>query len=234
MTTYSLADDSGELLPFSRHLLDVLAFFPDDDLSHHALRYILKLEYEKWRTLGADQYQASHVTSVLMTDAANRSQQVWVSGLVALAMFAQHAQGKKPSQKTAVEQVCAYTAKQNKHDFVFFDSGRGEFSVKGVRMQSDPASVRKLFKKYRSAANVCAARVVRASYLEPLPPFQEARVADRCYLATVVAFQNIFEHQMGMRDWGIRLVAAPPGLQDDSAPLPPPAALMDDLMGKSA
>ncbi len=234
MNLASVTGADGELLPYARHLLDTMAFFPDDERSRSFLREILEQEHAEYSSVGAETYKPSKVASVLMNYSANRSQQVWVCGLVALAVFGFHALGKRASQNAAVRHVAEATGKSNKESFVYFDAGSGEFFEKGVRLQSDPDSIRQVFKTYRSAAHICAARVTCAPYLEPLKPFEPAREADRYYLSTVIAFQHVFQKQMDLQSWGLRLVGMPPGLLEDAPPLYPTTGQMEELLGEQA
>ena len=232
MNLASVTGADGELLPYARHLLDAMAFFPDDERSRSYLRGILEHEHAAYALVGAEKYRPSKVALVLLNYSAKRSQQVWVCGLVALAVFGLKALGERASQEAAVKRVAEATGKSNKNPFVYFDAASGEFLEKGVSLQSDPASIRQIFKKYRSAAHICAARVTCAPYLEPLKPFEAARDADRYYRSTVIAFQHVFHEQMDLQNWGLRLVGMPPGLLDDAPPLYPTTGQTEELLGE--
>lgn len=233
MNLISVTDEKGELCPSLRHKLDLLAFYPEEDLSwHHAWR-MLDLEYEAWKQNGSERYVLSKLASTVLNSASKRSQQVWVAGLVALAYFGLHAEGQTASINKAVDLVAAQTENSLKTDFVFFDSRKNEFIHKDVRLQSDPASIRQIFHKYRVAAHVCAARIVCVEYMEPLMPFDPAPQADRSYLATVIAFQHVFHSQIEV-PWDLRLVGHPSGFSFADEALMPTIGMMRELLGDFA
>lgn len=226
----SVSDSSGELFPYARHYLDAMAFWPDDERSFYQVGTLLDMEYQA-RRLQGDDNRLSQVLSTQLNFAAKRSQQVWVAGLVALSIFGLHAQGQRVSQEAAYRLVSQHAGRVNRHPFVYFDSNNAAFIEKAVPLQSDHDSIRRIFTRYRCAAHICAARVVATQYLEPLAPFETARTADRCYLLTAIAFQHLFDRQLGFQEWGLRLLSMPPGLNDDAIVFLPTVAQMEDLFG---
>ncbi|MEM9755617.1 MAG: hypothetical protein AAF914_06470 [Pseudomonadota bacterium] len=229
MNLVSVSDAKGQLLPYARHILDALAFFPEDELSYLQIKELLALEFAWIDPAHPEAFNPSMVTSAVMNYAANRSQQVYVCGLVILAMRWLLSQGRQPSQNAACELVGRHAALQNDHPFIFYDARGAEFVEKGKSVPSDAATVRQIFTKYRRAAHICAARISCSAYLEPIAPTAHAPVADACYLATVVKFQSFLANRSEAKNWDLRLVSYPPGLFGEAHPLFPPDDMLSDL-----
>lgn len=229
MSLVSVSDGKGQLLPYARHILDAVAFFPEDELNYIQIKELLALEFARIDPNKFDAFNPSTVTSAVMNYAANRSQQVHVCGLVVLAMLWLLSRGRQPSQNAACELVGRHAGMHNDHPFIFYDTRGAEFVEKGKSVPSDAATVRQIFTKYRRAAHVCAARISCAVYLEPIAPTAHAPVADACYLATVVKFQSFLANRSEAKNWDLRLVSHPPGLFEEAHPLFPPDDMLSDL-----
>ena len=225
-------DHHGQPLPYMRQLLDALAFYPDDEMSFQLCRQIIEAEHREYLRVGSTDYRTCRVTEVLINAAENRATRVHVAGLVALAMLGLKATNQRDSTEAAIRKVSELNYQANTFAFERFDNKAGELRQYLKKVQGHPDSIRKIFYEYRSVSHVCAARIVSTDYLEPMPIFEPAPEADASRLATVLAFQSFFQREVKASDeWGLRLLACPPGFFETAAVLEPLAWRMEELMG---
>lgn len=226
---YSVLNSRNEIDALSSAKLDMLAFFSDDDISWRLVWQVLEAEYAERLIVGDQKHQFSQVTSTILNAAIKRSQQVWVAGLVALAQFAIWKRDGKTSQRKASEAVSNFSGFSPKETFAYFDVRSGRYYDKQVRVQSDPDSIRQVFRKYRNAAHICAARVCLASQDMTITPFAKVSKIDQSYLATTVFWQSFFKNEMST-EWNLREVTRPRSLVVIDHAVFPPDALLSDLL----
>lgn len=231
MTLYSVTNSDGEIDAVSRSKLHALAFFPEDDISWYLAWHLLEAEHAFWVKSGAAAPTTSHFSKIVSNACVKRAQQVWVTGLVALGFFWLHAKGKRVSQNQAVEIAAAYAAAPSTRPFWFYNQDN-EIEERQLALPSDHASIRQIFKKYRNAAHICAARVSCSEYLDPLPAFEVATQADRSFIATTSFFQHVFHREMDV-EWGLRLIETPKGLSIGEEMLRPSDEVWVELLRNS-
>lgn len=192
MSFVCVTEDQHGLLPYSRYIIDSVAFFRGNLRSVEQAKLLLENEYAAWRMMGAEAYVPSEISSMLLEATNRRTESVYVAGVFGLALMGLAATEKKPSFTKAYELTAEYCSQTYQSSFDFWNHGERQFESINRSVSSSPRAVRRVVDEQRSSIHICAARLASNDYLQPLAPFEPASVADRAYLATAMAFQGYF------------------------------------------
>jgi hypothetical protein len=220
-----LSDDGNTLAPNAYHRLQGACNFPESPRDQKLSLILAALEKEEFDHVGQGNYRPSEISAALVKLVENRTAQVYLAGFVAFTLVWLAFNGRKPSLNRA-SIITASAA--NEFGWVewrsWFDP-TGEVRRKAAT--SDPASLERIFRKYRSVAHICAADVSSIEYLAPLHLWDEAPVLLNSYVQSCVLFQRTLESVAEVKDWNLWDVKShfPASLKDW-----PPLDLGDELI----
>ena len=209
-----LSDDGYTLAPNAYHRLQGACNFPESPRDQQQSLILAALEKEEFDRVGQVNYQPSEITAAVVKLVENRTAQVYLAGFVAFTMVWLAFSGRKPSLNRA-SIITASAA--NEFGLVEWRPSldpTGE--VRNKAATSDPASLERIFRKYRSVAHILAAEVSTIEYREPLHLWDEAPVFLNSFVQSCALFQSTLEKVAEAKDWNLWDVKAhfPASLKD--------------------
>lgn len=194
--------------------LEVLAFYSYDIKCVSQAFYVFETEAAYYHANRKD-WQFSDIAMNVIHAASKRAGQVYIAGLVAILMAHLNDDGSRASLND-----CSKVASE-----ILYDMDRMSFIVPKARqwaieektLVADDASIRKYFRRYRSAAHVCAAKALIGGstdghpLIKPLPQ-------SLAYLSTVLRYQRLFQSWPSTKNWDLWVVFYEGDSFEDSYP----------------
>lgn len=162
---------------------------------------IAALEKEEFQRVGEANYKPSEIMTATSQLVEKRETQLYSVGFVAVSYIWLHIKGFRPSLNRA--SILASHA-IFEFDKVSWRPGldpAGEKKAKPV--SGDPATIERTFRKYRSVAHICAARVSSAEYLDDSHIWDQTPDVVAAMIYTSAAFQAGLERATDVSQWNI-------------------------------
>ena len=183
------------------HRLLAACFFPESIRDQLQTLVIADIERAEFLRVGEENYKPSDIMSSAAQMVEKRAAQLYVVGFVALAFIWLKVNGFSPSlNRASIIASCA----ANEFRGVTLRPGlkpKGADQFKAV--PSDPATIESIFRKYRSVAHICAARISTAGYLEHTHLWDETPEVTASIMQTCAAFQTALEDVTNTASWNI-------------------------------
>ncbi|GIT85015.1 hypothetical protein [Roseobacter sp. OBYS 0001] len=197
--TFRFNKADGTIDELTHVKLEVIAFFSDDRVSISQAFQVFETELASYKSDPAS-WQFSALSMSVINSVAKRAAQVHVCGIVALIMCHLNKDGSPASLNQASEIASEIFNNSGKISFVIPKAKSWEVQEKAV--VGDPFKIRQYFRKYRSAAHICAAKVLAGAnssghpLIKPLP-------STLTYLSTVLHYQRVFQSWERSDNWGL-------------------------------
>jgi hypothetical protein len=196
-----LSDDGYHVAPNAAHRLMAACYFPDSPRDQAQGLYIAALEQEEFRRVGPDHYRPSEIMLAASALIEKRAAQLYAVGFIALCyLFLTHTKYRPSLNRASI--VASYSA--GEFGKVTWRAGldpNGKEKAKAVT--GDPASLERLFRRYRSAAHICAARVSAGGYLDHVHLWEDTPEVTNCMIQTAVTFQDGLERATDVTNWNL-------------------------------
>jgi len=196
-----LSDDGYNVAGNAAHRLLAACFFPESPRDQAQALFIAALEQDEFRRVGSAAYQPSEILLAAANLIEKRTAQLFAVGFMAICYTYLAATPYKPSLNR-VSAVASYSA--GEFGKVSWRAGldpNGKGKQKAVT--GDPASLERLFRRYRSAAHICAARVSASSYLDHAHIWEDNPLVTSTLIQTAVSFQDALERTTDVRAWNL-------------------------------
>jgi hypothetical protein len=196
-----LSDDGVNLAEDAYLRLLLTSNFPESQRDQTQGLLIAKMEKDEFERVGQKDYRPSEIAAAMIKFAENRTAQVYLAGFIGFVFIWLTYKGLKPSlNRASIITACA----ANEFRFVqwrpAFDP-TGEIRNKAAT--SDPATLERIFRQYRSVAHICAARVAASETLEWVHLWDEAPVVTRSWAMSSVLFQDLLEQVAETKSWNL-------------------------------
>ncbi|WP_227287461.1 hypothetical protein [Boseongicola sp. H5] len=196
-----LSRDGLHTEPDAYHRLLAACFFPESPRDQEQAVMIAAIERAEFLRVGQEGYKPSEILQVTAKLIEKRSTQLYSVGFIAVAYIWLRSNGLRPSLNRA-----SIIASHAAYDFgkVTFRPGldpNGQEQVKPVT--GDAASLEKIFRKYRSVAHICAARVSASEYLEDTHMWDQVPEVVASIIRTTAAFQLALEGVTDVSSWNL-------------------------------
>lgn len=196
-----LSDDGYSLASNAAHRLLAPCFFPESPRDQAQALFIAALEQEEFRRVGPDNYRPSEIMLAASNLVEKRAAQLYAVGFIALCYVYLATTPYKPSLNRA-STIASYSAGEFGHV-----RWRAGLDPKGKDKQQavtgDPASLERIFRRYRSAAHICAARVSAGAYLDHTHIWDESHHVTEAMIQTAVTFQDTLERVTDVSTWNL-------------------------------
>jgi hypothetical protein len=196
-----LTDDGVTVAHNALHRLMAVCFFPESLRDQAQAIFIADMERAEFLRVTEAHYLPSAISQAVIQMAEKQNAQFYIAGFVTLSLIWLGRASLSPSLRRAAT-VAGYAASEfNKITSRSGFAPRGKDRVQAVT--GDPASVAKIFRRYRSVAHIMAARVSAASYLEPLHIWDQPPLVVASMIQTCAAIQVELEKFVDTRKWNL-------------------------------
>jgi len=196
-----LSEDGITLAENAQHRLLAVVYFPESPRDQEQGLFIARMEQDAFLREGQENYQPSEILQAASKMLANRAAQLYAVGLIALAYIWLSGMPYRPSLNRASIIVSYSAGEFNKITYRLGLDPTGQEKAKSVT--SDPATLERIFRKYRSVAHICAAYVSAASYLDNRHIWDDVPAVTEIQVQTAVSFQNALEKITDTSQWEI-------------------------------
>lgn len=201
MRAISLSDAQGRLHDEAMFQLVVHGFFPDSEEDREMAMTMIRHERSRLSRVGPDAYKMSKLTCDALRKAENKNATMTLCGLTAIVMAGRGFMGQSMALKPSAEIVSELIYATGRVKWVSYVTGQPK--EKSMKATGDASNIEKAFRKYRSVAHICAARVATAEYLAPLPLLERAPEAEACLLATAAWHQAALSRAPNFARWDV-------------------------------
>lgn len=196
-----LSRDGFHTAPDAHHRLLAACFFPESPRDQEQAVMIAAIEQAEFLRVGAEGYQPSEILRSIAKIIEKRTTQLYSVGFIAIAYIWLRSNGLRPSLNRA-----SIIASHAAYDFgkITFRPGldpNGKENAKPVT--GDAASLEKVFRKYRSVAHICAARVSASEFLEDTHMWDQTPEVVASIIRTTAAFQMALEGATDVSGWNL-------------------------------
>lgn len=196
-----LSDDGYHVAPNATHRMLAACFFPESPRDQAQAIYIAALEQEEYHRVGADLYQPSEIMVAASNLIEKRTAQLYSVGFMAFAYLWLAKTPYRPSLRRA-SIIASYSA--GEFGKITWRAGLDPQGKDKVQpMTDDPATLQQTFRKYRSVAHICAARVAAGGYLEHGHIWDEAPVAAEALIQTATTIQAKLQEITDTSTWDL-------------------------------
>lgn len=196
-----LSDDGYTPASNAAHRLLAPCFFPESPRDQAQALYIAALEQDEFRRKGPEKYRPSEIMLAASKLVENRAAQLYAVGLIAVCYIYLASTPYKPSLNRA-STVASFSA--GEFGKVTWRTGLNPTGPERRKsVTGDASSLERLFRRYRSAAHICAARVSAGGYLIPEHIWEETPQVTEAMIQTAVTFQDALERITDVSSWNI-------------------------------
>lgn len=196
-----LSDDGYHVAPNATHRLLAACFFPESPRDQAQALFIAASEQEDYRDVGADQYQPSEIMAATSNLIEKRTAQLYSVGFMAFAYLWLAKTPYRPSLRRASIIASCSAGEFGKITWRAGLDPKGKDKMQP--MTDDPATLQQTFRKYRSVAHICAARVAAGGYLEHGHIWDEAPLAAEAVIQTAVTIQAKLQEITDTSTWNL-------------------------------
>ena len=193
-----LEETDGTLSYLSYLKLVVIVNYPNDLKSTKQAMQILQTEYNSFRS-DRKNWQFSSLSQTVLDAASKRAGKIYVAGLMAFIIAHLNADGSPASINNASRVASRLI---NDNDKVVFKIPKSvNWEIKEKRIVEDSQTIKRYFREFRPAAQICAANALIGS--DPLQshpmvkPFPEMMR----FISTVLYYQRLFKSWPGTSEW---------------------------------
>jgi hypothetical protein len=196
-----LSDDGYNLAENAYHRLLATCYFPDGPRDREQGLYIAQLERREFRDAGPGNYRPSEIMQAASQLIEKRTAQLYSVGFIAFAYLWLSKTPYRPSLRRAAT-IASYSA--GEFGKITWRAGLDPSGNDKVQpMTDDPATLQRTFRKYRSVAHICAARVAAGGYLDHAHIWDEAPVAIAALIQTAVTIQTKLQEITDTSTWDL-------------------------------
>lgn len=196
-----LSDDGYAVAPNAAHRMLAACFFPESPRDQAQALFIAALEQAEYRNAGADHYRPSEIMLAASNLVEKRTAQLYSVGFMAFAYLWLAKSPYKPSLRRASIIASCSAGAFGKITWRAGLDPKGK--DKAQPMTDDPASLQRTFRKYRSVAHICAARVAAAAYFDHAHIWDDAPIATEALIQTAVTIQAKLQEITDTNTWDI-------------------------------
>lgn len=196
-----LSEDGFNLASNASHRLLAPCFFPESVRDQEQALFIAGIEQAEYHRASPEDYRPSEIMLAASKLIENRAAQLYAAGFIALCYIFLAATPYKPSLNRA-STVASFSI--GEFGKVIWRAGldpKGMDKKKSVT--GDPASLERIFRRYRSAAHICAARVSASGYLDHAHIWDESPAVTEAMIQTAVTFQDTLEKVTEVSTWNL-------------------------------
>lgn len=196
-----LSDNGVDVAPNALLRLLVVSYFPDSSRDREQGLFIGSMEKAEFDRVGAENYRPSEIMEGLSRLIQKRTAQYYMTGFMCITLAWLKARGQKPSLNRA--SIIAAAAANDMRS-IFWQRALGPGGATNrTAATSDPASLERIFRKYRSVAHLYAADISSTEYLEPAHLFDKSPEVTGALLQTCAMFQTGLEDCMDTSSWDL-------------------------------
>lgn len=181
--------------------LEIFTIYPEDEVSREQALWLLNHEYQRWKTVGANDYRSSELVQKLLISFRGGTARRYVCGVTAIAMLALQNAGKRASLESASAVITEFTNAVGKLPFAYWDGKVWEEKEKVLL--GDKQKIKQAFREYRSVSHILAAQIVGAEYLTLPLPFDRGVEAEACMLHTAASMEQALGNVHNFNDWNL-------------------------------
>ncbi len=207
--------NDGRIKPTAVQSLDILAFFANDDKSSLQALQLLQSEFHSYNS-DPENWRFSDVTQSVLDALIKRSAQVYLCGLVTLIIAHLNEDGSPASINEASKIASELANNSDKVPFKVPKPNRWEYQKKAI--VGDIPTIRTYFRKYRSAAHICAAKTLIGAESGQSHPMVQPLPKTLKLVSTVLHYQKIVEAWPSASDWNLWKVQFDGGTLENSYP----------------
>lgn len=196
-----LSDDGFHVAEDAYHRLFSVCYFPESPRDQAQALFIAKLERDEFQRVSEDQYKPSEIMQVAAQLVEKRTTQLYSVGLVAISFLWLKHSGFKPSLNRA--SIIASRSACEFGKITWRSSIRPKDHDKVKPVTGDAATVERLFRRYRSVAHICAARVSAGGYLEQVHLWDQTPEVTGAMIQTTASFQDALERATDVSSWNL-------------------------------
>jgi hypothetical protein len=196
-----LTDDGYTVAANASHRMLAACFFPESPRDQAQALFIAALEQEEFRNAGADHYRPSEIMLAASNLVEKRTAQLYSVGFM---VFAYLWLAKSPYRPSLRRASILASCSAGEFGGITWRAGldpKGKDKVQP--MTDDPASLQRTFRKYRSVAHICAARVAAGGYFEHGHLWDDTPLATEALIQTAVTIQARLQEITDTSTWNI-------------------------------
>lgn len=198
MRQFDISSGNGLIRPTVRTEIEAICHFPNDDRAVRQACYLIHDEYRSFLS-HPDGFEISELSDAVVKRLQARSTQLHTCGVVALAMCHLGSNGQLLSIEKAAKIASEQANAQVKTPFSFW-SHEG-WKNRPVQITGDLASIKKVFRKLRPVAHICAARVACGEHIHLRGIFQPFDESDACFISTIRYYQSRLSEYHNYKTW---------------------------------
>jgi hypothetical protein len=196
-----LSEDGIHVAPNAFHRLLATCFFPENTRDQQQALLIAEIEKQEFLRVGAANYQPSEIVLAVSQMIERRTAQLYCAGFVGVSYVWLQMNGFRPSLNRA--SIIASHAILEFGKVTWRPSLNPSAKERTKPVTGDAATVERIFRKYRSVAHICAARVSAASYLEETHVWDQVPDVVAAMIHTSRAFQVALEKATDTGPWNL-------------------------------
>lgn len=196
-----LTDDGINVSDHAYHRLLAVGYFPENLRDQEQGVILAAMERAEFTRVGPEHYQPSEITQAAFHTLQKRTAQLYLVGFVAIALTWLKSRGDTPSLNRASIIASCAANDFGKIRWVSLLNPTKKENLTSVT--SDPATIGRIFRKYRSVAHIWAASAASSAYREPLHIWDQTPEIIGTLIKTAEAFQNALEHSMDTSAWNL-------------------------------
>lgn len=196
-----LSDDGINLADNAYHRMLVAFHFPESPRDQLQGLIIANVEKEEFDRVGPENYQPSEIMNAAANLLEKRTAQMYLAGFVGFAFLWLAFSGQKPSLNRA--SIIASCAANEFKKVIWRPTFDPTGQIREKAATSDPASLERIFRQYRSVAHIAAARVSASEYLDSLHLWDEAPLVIKSVVSSCALFQSTFEKVANVETWNL-------------------------------
>jgi len=196
-----LSHDGFHTAPDAYHCLLAACFFPESPRDQEQALMIAEIERAEYLRVGEANYTPSEILRITAKLVEKRTTQMYSVGFIAVAYIWLKSNGLCPSLNRA--SIIASHAAYEFGKITYRPSLDPAAKETAKSVTGDPSSLERLFRKYRSVAHICAARVSANEFLDETHIWDRVPEVEASIISTSAAFQMALEEVTDVSSWNI-------------------------------
>ncbi len=196
-----LSEDGVNPVENAHHRLMAACFFPESPRDQQQVLCMAAIEQEESRTVGEASYKPSETMQAVAKLIEKRTTQLYSAGFVGVSYVWLQNCGLRPSLNRA-----SIIASRAAFEFgnISWRPGLDPKAAERARpVTGDAATLERIFRKYRSVAHICAARVSAGGYLDHLHIWDHVPEVVAAMIQTSASFQVALERATDTSRWNL-------------------------------
>lgn len=196
-----LSPDGVRTAPDAYNRLLAVCFFPESPRDQEQAILIAEMERAEFLSVGEESYTPSEILKATAQIMDKRTTQLFSVGFVAIAYVWLKGNGVRPSLNRA--SIIASHAAFEFGKITFRPSLDPAAKARAKPVTGDAATLERLFRKYRSVAHICAARVSAGEFLEDIHLWDQVPEVVASIIRTSASFQLALEKATDVGTWNL-------------------------------